>query len=105
MWSRPLPFSDPGSLVHVWSTHAQTGAERLRSSLPDVEAWAGAQSVEGVAAFNYTEEDLTGDDAKTAQVSPSKEELAACDKGVDTAACASLIGGELPSACTSGSDW
>ena len=58
---RPLPFADPDRLVHVWSTHPPTGVESGRSSLPDVEAWAQARSVSGVAAFNYTEEDLTGD--------------------------------------------
>ena len=57
---RPLPFTDPGRLVHVWSTHAPTGVDSGRSSLPDVNAWADARSVSGVAAFNYTEEDLTG---------------------------------------------
>lgn len=46
-----------------------------------------------------------GDDAKTTRVSPSAAELAACDKGIDAAECAGLIGGELPPACTSGSDW
>jgi hypothetical protein len=60
---------------------------------------------EGVEECTTGYQQTCGDDAKTTQVSPSKEELAACDKGVDTAACASLIGGELPSACTSGSDW
>ena len=57
---RPLPFADPDRLVHIWSTHQQTGIDSARSSLPDVEAWAGARSLAGVAAFNYTEEDLTG---------------------------------------------
>ena len=57
---RPLPFADPDRLVHVWSTHQPTGVDSGRSSLPDVEAWAQARSVSGVAAFNYTEEDLTG---------------------------------------------
>jgi putative ABC transport system permease protein len=57
---RPLPFADPDRLVHVWSTHRQTGVETGRSSLQDVQAWATARSVTGVAAFNYTEEDLTG---------------------------------------------
>ena len=57
---RPLPFEDPDRLVHIWSTHRPTGMDSGRSSLPDVEAWAGAQTITGVAAFNYTEEDLTG---------------------------------------------
>ena len=57
---RPLPFAEPERLVHVWSTHAPTGVDSGRSSLPDLEAWARARSVSGVAAFNYTEEDLTG---------------------------------------------
>jgi len=59
---RPLPFADADRLVHVWSTDRPTGQTSLRSAWPDVEAWAGARSIDGVAAFNYTEEDLTGDD-------------------------------------------
>jgi putative ABC transport system permease protein len=57
---RPLPFADPDRLVHIWSTQQQTGVDSGRTSLPDVEAWARATSLTGVAAFNYTEEDLTG---------------------------------------------
>lgn len=56
---RPLPFADADRLVHVWSTDRPTGQTSLRSAWPDVEAWAGARSVDGIAAFNYTEEDLT----------------------------------------------
>ena len=57
---RPLPFHEPERLVHVWSTHAPTGIDSGRSSLPDIEAWAESRAISGVAAFNYTEEDLTG---------------------------------------------
>ena len=59
LW-RPLPFAEPHRLVHVWSSNRQLGVENGRSSLPEVEAWRGASAFDGVAAFNYTEEDLTG---------------------------------------------
>ena len=58
---RPLPFADADRLVHVWSTDAPAGEDADRSSLPDVEAWRTAASTRGVAAFNYTEEDLGGE--------------------------------------------
>jgi len=57
---RPLPFPDPDTVVHVWATNRQTGLDSGRVSLPEVDAWAAARSTRGVAAFNYTEEDLTG---------------------------------------------
>ena len=56
---RPLPFADADRLVHVWATNRQTGSDSGRMSLPEVEAFAAAGSIAGVAAFNYTEEDLT----------------------------------------------
>ena len=55
---RPLPFADAGRLVHVWTTERTTEDVTVRSSWPDVQAWAHAAGVEDIAAFNYTEEEL-----------------------------------------------
>lgn len=55
---RPMPYADPDALVHVWSTYRPTGATQNRSAWPDIRAWREASSVQDVAAFNYTEEDL-----------------------------------------------
>jgi hypothetical protein len=38
---RPLPFSDPDTLVHVWATNRHTGLDSGRVSLQEVETWAG----------------------------------------------------------------
>ncbi len=60
---RPLPFADPGRLVHVWSTNQKQGWDTLRVSVPDFLDWrAEARTFEDLAAFNYTGEDLTGGD-------------------------------------------
>ena len=59
MW-RPLPFGQPDALVHVWSTDRPARQSTLRSSLAAFELWSTAQSLDGLAAFNYTGAELTG---------------------------------------------
>lgn len=58
---RPLPFDDPAALVHLWETDRRSGLNMGRVSVADYEDWkAQCGSFEDMAAFNYTEEDLTG---------------------------------------------
>lgn len=58
---RPLPFADPSALVHLWGTDRRSGLSMGRVSVSDYEDWkAQSRSFDGMAAFNYTEEDLTG---------------------------------------------
>jgi len=58
---RPLPFDQPDDLVHLWRTDPRSGMTMGRVSVPVYEDWkAQSRSFAGIAAFNYTAEDLTG---------------------------------------------
>jgi putative ABC transport system permease protein len=58
---KPLPFADPGRLVHVWAAEPARGLETMRVSLQEFEAWAARSDVfDGAALFNYTSVELTG---------------------------------------------
>lgn len=58
---RPLPFEDPGRLVHLWETNVRLGRLQSRVSLPNYLDWKEqSRSFEDLAIFNYTGEDLTG---------------------------------------------
>ncbi len=57
---RPLPFSQPDRLVHLWSTNQRQGADQQRVALSDFLDWKQeSRSFSDLAAFNYTGEDLT----------------------------------------------
>ena len=57
---RPLPFAEPGELVHVWSTNRVRGDDMLRSSLPEYRAWKSqATTLSDIALFNYTAANVT----------------------------------------------
>ena len=57
---RPLPFAEPGELVHVWSTNRVRGDDMLRASLPDYRAWKSqATTLSDMALFNYTAANVT----------------------------------------------
>ncbi len=69
---RPLPFAQPERLVHVWASETRKGLLKLRVSLPDFEDWKRRNRVfSDLAAFNYTSEDLTGQD-KPEQISAGR---------------------------------
>jgi hypothetical protein len=58
---RPLPFEAPEQLVHLEATN-RFGPRRV--SIPDFIDWRdGSQSFQDMAAYNYTEENVTGGDA------------------------------------------
>jgi hypothetical protein len=58
---RPLPFAEPDRLVHLWTADTRLKTAQGRFSIPDfLELRDEARSFEGLAAFNYTEEDLSG---------------------------------------------
>jgi putative ABC transport system permease protein len=58
---RPLPFEDPDRLVHVWAANTRLRTTQGRISVPDfLDLRKEATLFSGLAAFNYTEEDLTG---------------------------------------------
>lgn len=60
---RPMPFAEPERLVHVWETDRRFGEQHLRAALPNLLDWRRrATTLEGLAAFNYTAEDLTAVD-------------------------------------------
>lgn len=71
---RPLPFAEPERLVHVWATDQRLGWDQARVSLPTFRDWQEQSTVfEGLAAFNYTEENLTG----TGRAGEAPERIAA----------------------------
>jgi len=56
---RPLPFADPGRLVHVWEADLRSG-EIDRTSLPTFRDWQEqSELLAELAVFNYTGADLT----------------------------------------------
>jgi putative ABC transport system permease protein len=61
---RPLPFKEPGRLVAVWETNAQTGTEvnnRNEVALPNFLDWREQNRVfEQLAALTYASVNLTG---------------------------------------------
>lgn len=58
---RPLPYSQPEKLVHLWETDQQSGARKQRTSLPGFRDWTElSRSFEGLAAFYYGPYTLTG---------------------------------------------
>lgn len=60
---RPLPFTEPDRLVHLWETAPRQGFFSSRVSYPDFRDWAErSESFVGMAAFNYSSETLTGGD-------------------------------------------
>ena len=57
---RPLPFAEPDRLLHVWATDTALRVRQGRISTPDfLDFRREATLFEDLAAFNYTEEDLT----------------------------------------------
>jgi putative ABC transport system permease protein len=58
---RPLPFHEPDRLVHVWAADTKLRTQRGRISIPDfLDLRRQTTRFTDLAAFNYTEEDLTG---------------------------------------------
>ncbi|HSR66850.1 MAG TPA: ABC transporter permease [Acidobacteriota bacterium] len=58
---RPMPFAEPERLVHVWGTDSRRGYDKFRVSVPEFQDWRErGRSFADLAAFNYTEETLTG---------------------------------------------
>ncbi|HSC27338.1 MAG TPA: ABC transporter permease [Vicinamibacterales bacterium] len=58
---RPLPFHEPDRLVHVWSADTRLRILQGRLSVHDLlDLRREATLFTDLAAFNYTEEDLTG---------------------------------------------
>ncbi|HSR54434.1 MAG TPA: ABC transporter permease, partial [Acidobacteriota bacterium] len=61
---RPLPFSQPERLVHVWGTDTRKGYDQNRVSVPEFRDWSErSRSFSALGAFNYTGETLTGQEA------------------------------------------
>lgn len=59
---RPLPFAEPDRLLHVWSTDTALHTASGRVSTADfLDLRREATLFEDLAAFNYTEEDLSDD--------------------------------------------
>lgn len=57
---RPLPFADPGRLIHVWETDQLSG-QLDRTSLPTFRDWQEqSELIAEMAVFNYTSGNLTG---------------------------------------------
>ncbi len=57
---RPLPYDDPGRLVHLFLTDPQTGSTQGRLSLPQFLDWqAQAQSFSELAVYDYGARNLT----------------------------------------------
>ncbi len=60
---RPLPFHDPGRLVHVWETSSRTGDKSGAVSYPDFADWRAQNPVvEKMAAYQAGTATLTGVD-------------------------------------------
>jgi len=60
---RPLPFGEPGRLVHVWGTDEEVRSRSARVSVPDYLDWRReTKAFSGLVAFNYSGEDLTDGD-------------------------------------------
>lgn len=58
---KPLPFDEPGRLVHVWADDRKRGVAQMRASLQEFDAWRSATDVlESAALFNYSSESITG---------------------------------------------
>ena len=51
---RPLPFSEPGRLVHIWQTDSRQGIDELRVSVPNYEDWQReSTSFQAIAGYYY----------------------------------------------------
>jgi len=58
---RPLPYSNPDRLVHIWETLARNDSMRLRASYPDYLDWAQQNNVfEGLAGYDPMKYTLLG---------------------------------------------
>ena len=60
---RPLEFTEPEQLTHVWRTDHKRGYEQMRFSLPTIEEFATAcEGCQGIAAYNYFGANIAGGD-------------------------------------------
>lgn len=58
---RPLPFSDPDSLVQIWESNVRRGRSEMPASYPDFADWRDhGAAFEQVAAFSDWSFNLTG---------------------------------------------
>ena len=58
---RPLPFHEPDRLLHIWAADTRLRMRQGRISVPDfLDLRSETTRFTDLAAFNYTEEDLTG---------------------------------------------
>lgn len=61
---RPLPFEEPDRLVNLRAVHQRQGWETDRHSVANfLDLREQSETIEDMAAFNYTSVDLTGGDA------------------------------------------
>ena len=52
---RPLPFENPGQLVHIWQTDGKIGFTTLRVSVPNFEDWKAQSTIfEDFGGYYYT---------------------------------------------------
>lgn len=52
---KPLPFAQPGALVHLWAADRARGENELRASLPEFESWQARRDLlVDAAIFNYS---------------------------------------------------
>src|ERR1700730_473552 len=58
---RPLPYSDPGRLVHLWETSARKARNEIPASYPNFADWRNQNhTFEQVAAYSEWTFNLTG---------------------------------------------
>lgn len=56
----PLPYPDPGQLVHIPQTNPQRGFRQSSVSLPDVLDWKTAPAIQSIAAYRTRPMAFTG---------------------------------------------
>ena len=57
---RPLPFAEPGQLVHVWETKAQWDADELRVSIADyLDYRAQSATLADLGGYYYGDVNVT----------------------------------------------
>jgi len=60
---RPLQFSEPEELTHVWRTDRKRDIDQMRFALPTIDEFArNCESCQGIAAYNYFGANMAGGD-------------------------------------------
>ncbi len=66
---RPLPYEDPGRLVHLFTVDSQTDYDQVRLSLPQYLDWKQeTDALSGLAVYDYGTRNLTGPGADPEQL-------------------------------------